>query len=199
MPKGFTEREKEIIRNKLLEKGREFLTTYGVRKTCVEDLARAAGISKGAFYIFYGSKEELFFEIFEQVEAEVKQKVVTNIFDFTKPPKESFKEYISNLILTTDENPMWSVITNKGNIDYLLRKLPPEIVQKHLCNDVSNVADMYANFKEAGFLKDHDPEVVSGILRALFCMIFHKDDIGGDVYEKVIKAYVGMTADYLIR
>jgi AcrR family transcriptional regulator len=37
----------------LLRQGSTFLTTYGIRKTNVEDLTRAAGISKGAFYLFY--------------------------------------------------------------------------------------------------------------------------------------------------
>ncbi len=199
MPKGFTEREKEIIRNKLLEKGKEFLTTYGVRKTGVEDLARAAGISKGAFYIFYDSKEELFFEIFEQIEAEIKQKVIADIFNPAKPPKESFRECMNNLILSMDENPMLSILINMEDMEYLIRKLPPERVQKHFDSDDSSVDEMYTAFKESGFLKDHDSKVVSGILRALFFMVFHKNDIGEDVYEKVIKAYVDMITDYLIK
>ena len=70
MPRGFSEREKEGIRDSLLDKGRAFLTTYGVKKTNVEDLTGAAGISKGAFYLFFVSKEELFFEVLGRFEDE---------------------------------------------------------------------------------------------------------------------------------
>ena len=63
MPRAFSEREKEIIRGTLREKGNEYFATYGLRKTTVENLARAAGISKGTCYLFYQSKEELFFDI----------------------------------------------------------------------------------------------------------------------------------------
>ena len=58
MPKAFSEAEKEMIRRKLLEQGYKQFSTYGLKKTNIDELAAAAGISKGAFYIFYESKEE---------------------------------------------------------------------------------------------------------------------------------------------
>ncbi|RPJ03614.1 MAG: TetR/AcrR family transcriptional regulator, partial [Spirochaetaceae bacterium] len=61
MPKGFTEREKELIRKKLYTEGTRLFGQYGVQKTTVDEIAKAAGISKGSFYGFYDSKEELFF------------------------------------------------------------------------------------------------------------------------------------------
>src|SRR5690349_634019 len=70
MPRGFSEREKTIIRAQLLAKGRELFATQGIKKANVEDLTKAANISKGAFYQFYDSKEALFFEILSQFEDE---------------------------------------------------------------------------------------------------------------------------------
>ena len=70
MPKGFSDREKTLIRAQLLSKGRELFATQGIKKANVEDLTRAANISKGAFYLFFNSKEELFFEILGQFEDE---------------------------------------------------------------------------------------------------------------------------------
>jgi AcrR family transcriptional regulator len=66
MPKGFTERGKALIHASFLEQGRELFATYGLRKTAIEDLTKAVGISKGAFYLFFESKEQLFFELLEQ-------------------------------------------------------------------------------------------------------------------------------------
>ena len=43
----------------------------GMRKTTVEELAAEAGISKGAFYQFYPSKERLFLDMLEQWFAEI--------------------------------------------------------------------------------------------------------------------------------
>ncbi len=68
MPKGFTEYEKELIRKRLLEQGQRLFSAYGLKKTNIEEIAKAAGISKGAFYNFYESKEALFMEVIEQAE-----------------------------------------------------------------------------------------------------------------------------------
>ena len=53
MPKGFTEHEKELIGQRLLEQGYRLFSAYGLKKTNIEEIARAAGISKGAYYNFY--------------------------------------------------------------------------------------------------------------------------------------------------
>lgn len=56
MPKAFSEEEKEWIRERLLQEGEKQFSAYGLRKTNIEELADAAGISKGAFYIFFSPK-----------------------------------------------------------------------------------------------------------------------------------------------
>ena len=63
MPKAFAEHEKTIIRQQLHEKGQQLFALHGLKKTSVDDLVQAVGISKGAFYLFYASKEELLLEI----------------------------------------------------------------------------------------------------------------------------------------
>jgi AcrR family transcriptional regulator len=56
------------------------LRIYGIRKTNVEELTEAAGISKGAFYSFYPSKEELFMDILEEIEEEVRGGLMREAF-----------------------------------------------------------------------------------------------------------------------
>ena len=58
MPKAFTDQEKEVLREQLREKGRALFEAHGLRKTSVDEIVRAVGISKGAFYLFYKSKED---------------------------------------------------------------------------------------------------------------------------------------------
>ena len=60
---AFTEYETEQIRKALLQETRRCAVTLGMRKTSVEQLTQAVGISKGSFYRFYVSKEMLFFAV----------------------------------------------------------------------------------------------------------------------------------------
>ena len=73
MAKAFTEQEADIILQNLKASARRYAASQGVRKTTVDELAQEAGISKGAFYKFYPSKEMLFFEILEDMHTEIYQ------------------------------------------------------------------------------------------------------------------------------
>jgi len=60
MATAFTKQEETIILEKLKNAAKEIDVSLGVRRTTVDQLVAAAGISKGAFYKFYASKELLF-------------------------------------------------------------------------------------------------------------------------------------------
>ena len=68
---AFSERQNETIRRALIQEARHCAVTIGMRKTSVEQLTEAAGISKGSFYKFFDSKEMLFFAVLEDVHTEV--------------------------------------------------------------------------------------------------------------------------------
>ena len=67
---AFTEEQNEKIRNDLICEARHCGITIGMRKTSVEQLTNAAGISKGSFYKFFDSKELLFFAVLEDIHTE---------------------------------------------------------------------------------------------------------------------------------
>jgi AcrR family transcriptional regulator len=58
VPRAFTTAESDRIRAQLMAAGRESFARHGLRGTSVDQLARAAAISKGAFYRFFASKED---------------------------------------------------------------------------------------------------------------------------------------------
>ena len=67
---AFTEEQNEIISRDLIRQARQCGVTIGMRKTSVEQLADAVGISKGSFYKFFASKELLFFAVLEDIHTE---------------------------------------------------------------------------------------------------------------------------------
>jgi len=97
MPKGFSEREKALIRAQLLAKGRELFATQGIKKANVEDQTKAANISKGAFYLFFNSKEELFFELLGQFEDEYHANLIAAAGQPGASPRQQVKQ-VMNLV-----------------------------------------------------------------------------------------------------
>lgn len=74
MPKTFSDSERAYIRRRLMEEAKECLGLYGIRKTTVDELVKRVKIPKGTFYLFYESKELLFFDVFCTLHDEMQKK-----------------------------------------------------------------------------------------------------------------------------
>ncbi|MDD2960370.1 MAG: TetR/AcrR family transcriptional regulator [Lachnospiraceae bacterium] len=71
MARSFSEQERENIRKGILDACRQSWTQYGYKKTGVDEICRRVGISKGAFYLFFESKEALFCEVLCSVQEQI--------------------------------------------------------------------------------------------------------------------------------
>lgn len=94
-PKSLTEQEKNIQAEKLFAKGRELLASYGVRKTSVEDITKAANMAKGSFYQHFESKEAFFFEIIVRFHSDWFQKAEEL---FAQPGEAPLRERVREFI-----------------------------------------------------------------------------------------------------
>lgn len=197
MPKAFTEQEKEIIRGQMREKGKTLFERQGIKKTSVDELVQAAGISKGAFYLFYDSKEELFMEILERLETDFRAR----IFDFSVSPKSNARQLLAKLfkdaLMTWDQYPL---LKNFGMTDYeyLARKLPPQRVQAHAQRDDEFVKDFIKRIKREGLAIKAPPRVISNLMKSLFFVSLHREDLGTENYMESMEILADLVARYII-
>ena len=197
MPKAFTEQEKEVIRVQLRAKGRRLFERQGLKKTSVDELAHAIGISKGAFYLFYESKEELFLEILEQLEQEIQ----TKILEFTIKPKANTKKNVSDmlkaLLLTRDTYPLLKNL-GKSEFEYLLRKVPPDWAMKHANKDEAFIDQFIKKIKQEGIVVESSPRVVTNLIKTLFFVGLYLEELGQAAYEETIDVMINMVAGYIV-
>jgi AcrR family transcriptional regulator len=198
MPKGFTEREKTIIRAKLLEKGRECLVTYGIRKTNIEDLTDAAGISKGAFYLFFESKETLFFEIFGQFEDEYQTRLLDVAAQPGESPRDVVKHYLRSAFSIWRAHPLFTRF-DQAEFEYLVRKLPEEVVQANARKDEVFIDRLFEQWRGRGIDLDCSPGLFFGLTRALFFVSLRADEIGPENYSAVIELLIDVIVDRIVR
>lgn len=182
MAKGFNEREKETIREKLMDAAEVCWSRYGLKKTSVDELVAMASISKGSFYLFYPSKEHLFMDAFERIDRRIKERLFGMLCDAGGSKKEIFLNAIRFLLDEVKKTP-WMLNISKGDLELLLRKLPPERVENHLSSDDSAAIEL---IKHLGIKPGIDPKIISGAYRAIFLMLLHKEEIGGDILDDVI-------------
>lgn len=135
MPKSFTEQEKQNLRNALVEECKKSWSLHGYKKTSVGELCAKVGISTGAFYAFFESKESLFMAVMESF-----QHSTLNMFKeiLTPPTKENLCIALKKLYMEYAEN---DIITKRHSPDYraLLNKLPAEWRANHSATSEKNL------------------------------------------------------------
>lgn len=187
MSKAFSENEKAFIVEKLRAGAMDCMQRYGIRKASVDELVRMAGISKGAFYTFYPSKEILFFEVITMAQEKIQNGLIRKIQDLPGELNESVVSAILfDLFKGITQSFLVSVMRN-GDLEYLERKLSAEVMAAHQLDDD-------AVFKQfCQLLPDVDAKkagLFSAALRAIALTMLHKQSVGNDVYEDVLKILI---------
>jgi AcrR family transcriptional regulator len=197
MPKGFSEREKLVIREQLLTKGRELFATQGIRKANVEELTRAANISKGAFYLFFNSKEELFFQLLSQFEDEYQANLVAAAGRPGTSPRQQVKDVLTQAFTIWRTHPLFTHF-NQEEYEYLARKLPESYAQGTIDKDAIFVERLLGAWRAQGVVIDCDPTLFLGLTRALFFMSLHERDLGSGIYPDVIDFFINAIAQQIV-
>jgi AcrR family transcriptional regulator len=178
------------------ENGKKLFEKQGLRKTSVEELAQAVGISKGAFYLFYESKEELFMEILESLETDFRAR----IFDFSVSAKENARELLAKLLkrtlLTWEQYPLLKDLS-MSDYEALTLKLSPERVQAHVRQDDEFVNDFINRIKREGIHVKASPRLVSNLMKSLFFVGLHRNDLGS-TYEETMEVLADLVARYVV-
>ncbi len=197
MPKAFSEHEKEVIGSLLLEQGYKLFSTYGLKKTNIEEIAKAAGISKGAFYSFYDSKEALFMDVVEQAELRVRQEILAAI-DLPGPsPRARLFNILKKAFSLFQAIPILQFFTG-SDYDLLFRRVSSEKFQEHLASDRVFFEEMIARCQEAGIYIRAPFEQIMGLLYLLVLAALHKDDLGLSTSDKSIDILLEMVAAFCL-
>jgi len=194
----FTESEKEQIRQCLLTKGKELFTQYGLAKTSIDDLVRACGIAKGSFYKFFSSKEELFYVILNNQE-EITNRLMGEHLSENLSPGELLSSFLHLAFQMADENPLLQQWFRDGEHERIIRKLP-----KHLQENFSQAHTQKGIFfvqtlMQRGVLKEQDPEVINGVLHAVMLLRLHKEELGKDIFSKIVDLIIDYIAEGLTK
>lgn len=119
MARSFSEREKENIRKSLIDICKQSWTQYGYKKTSVDEMCKQVGISKGAFYLFFESKEALFCEVLCSVQREICEMAEAAMEEekgksgVVKALKLIYRAYDKNSFLYGSDTVDYTILMNK--------------------------------------------------------------------------------------
>jgi AcrR family transcriptional regulator len=197
MPKAWNDQEKELIQKNLKEEGKKLFERYGLQKTTVDEIVQAARISKGGFYLLYKSKEELYFDIIETVEYELRQQLFHEMIQPGMTRHDAFKNFLKRMIDFLVNEPIFRQL-NSLDYERLLRKLPEEAIERHIKRDTENISQYLSSWVERGWIKDVDSEALNGLFLSLFYLIIHRNEIVRINFEATIELWIDMLSHYLV-
>lgn len=194
----FNEREKEFIRNNLLQHGRQLFGDHGLNKTTISDLTKRVNIAQGSFYLFYKSKEELYFEILEQEERYIKEELLNRTLLKEKLTKANFRDFLQQALQFLDESPILRQLFDKSTMNQLFRKLPQEKFDSNKQGDVDFLVPYIKKWQEDGVMKQLSPNIIVSMIRSLIILSLQKEMIGESNYKSTMDQLVKFVSEGLI-
>lgn len=201
---GFTDEERERIREELVETGRELLLTFGPRKTNVADVTAPVGIAKSTFYVFFDSKAELFLEIVERETESLRAEIADEIAE-VEDPREGLERLFRAYRRFAEENPLIQQLLRQEDHRELFRSVPPERLERVQQEALGDMVPVIEAFQDRcdGLLAELDPVTVLMLMGTIGQTVLHRDEYeqyGEGYYERMQEAHVtalarGLTAD----
>jgi AcrR family transcriptional regulator len=186
MAKAFSEQEREIINERLITACEEYWSLFGYQKTNIRDLCSKAGISSGAFYLFYESKELLFIETAARGVKRILSILYKNM-PLDNPAKQDFARAFK-LMAKEIENTKW-LLSIEDDFEIFKRKLPPEAFK--------NFVDIYSfQAEKYGFSPKSPPHVAKIVLAILLTIRLNKKATSKD-YDKAYEFIIDSVIDRL--
>ena len=145
------------------------------------------------------SKEELYFVILEMEEEKIKEQFANvDIFKENQPNK-AIKSILRQMINTIETYPLIRELYFGSSMKDMLKKLSPELLEKHFKNDATSFLPLIEKLKNKGFIIEENPEVIAGVARSLFVLTLHQNEIGVAVYQETIELLIDLIVDGLIK
>lgn len=193
MPRPFSPDERARITQRLRDAGRHAFAAYGLRRVNVDDLARAAGISKGAFYLFFDSKEALLLDLLQHFEAEFQRRVLDEVLKPELGPGQSLRALLRTAVDVRGTEPLLRNLSD-ADAETLIRRVPPDQVDALREADVTSARRFVDYWREHGAPISIGAEVLTGLMRAIVLSSFRQQEIGPAVYERVIQLMIDSVA-----
>lgn len=131
MPRELTEHEKCTQCQRLLEKGKKVVISYGIRKVSVDDIVKSAGMAKGTFYQHFESKEKYLFALIENIQHEFFAQAKVVLMDGVSEKSDlqkNVRSFIKNLFYNPE---IIFFMKNEQDISSLLERTCNEELKYH--------------------------------------------------------------------
>lgn len=163
--RGFSDEERDQIREQLMEQGLTLFSTHGPRKTTIDDITQPVGIAHSTFYLFFDSKEELIEEIVHEQRKQFMERVEKELGDIddAQSSLETLFRVHANWL---EGNQFLQQVFFAQQLEETVSSLPQDVVaenRQELMHELTAYIEAMRDCEDR-ILRDVDPMVVIGLL-----------------------------------
>lgn len=194
MAVSFTQKERLSIIEALRRAAGQSAATVGMRRTTVDALAVQAGISKGAFYKFYPSKEHLFLDVLEQWYLQIYEGASQALAKCQQlPPHQRAARVLKAAWREMRRTPLVHFVQEEYPL--LVRKMPEDIIKPEYRTVDAFIHTM---IEESRVALTVSPAEAAATVKILLLSLLTADAVG-DGFEKALDALVDGACSLMIR
>lgn len=194
---AFSEAEKEMLRDKLLQAAYRLFAQQGYSATTVEQLARSAKIGKGSFYLLFSSKEELFWALHSQLHESFDRRVREILSDLASHPEDTLYRFI-RAVFDLFADPLVVRLEESGDLARMMRMRTADQIKEDRESTLRPLLAAVEKAQAAGVIIDGDPLVIAGAIQATCLLALHQEDIG-PAFPQVTDLVVKLVARGLVK
>lgn len=181
----FRPEERDRIKKALIEESTQLFTSQGLKKTTVDDIVRRVSIAKGTFYLYFKSKEELFFRCLEAMEEYIEEREIHPLMKNMENPESMIRELMTLAVDLPNLYPFMKVAMEPQTMVVLKQKLDPSILKTHLKKDLEDSKAIFRFWESRGWKSTLEPAVFNGIIQSFIFMSMHRREIGEILFPAV--------------
>lgn len=196
MAKALTEHEKKINENKIKKVTKNLIEMYGFKRITVDQITKAASISKGAFYLYFNSKEDLLFDLIVEIhESSFEQAFLFFEQSSHIPLEQSIPKFIFEMLNSKDH---MILLRNGEDIQ--------EILNLYFSTHKNRYIDLEAyeinSYRKLLLMMNIDvqivkPEVVSNLIHSIYASSNYLKDIDAKYMDQTIVVMIDSIVNYI--
>ena len=166
---------------------KKLFSEKGFKDTNVAEITREAGVAVGTFYLYYSSKEKLFFDVFMEENLKLKQLCLDSL-DYSASPQTIIEQMLRINMEGFATNP----ILRQWYQSNVYQKLEQVFRKENAMDSMTFLYDVFLVLverwqAEGKMRRDIDSKMIMMLFAAIINVDTHKDEIGLEVFPELLQ------------
>ncbi len=168
---SYSEEPVELVHQKkthLYDSAEPLFVRFGFRKTTIEDICKAAGMSKRTFYEHFRDKSDFFGNLIIQIADEMVEEYRMSVTEGMSA-REMLDLYLDTYFRCSNEHPVFRVIFDDPSILSAIGSLSKQV---QFSSIISALAEIVEYGKSTGEFRDVDPQAATWIIHTMLDSLY---------------------------